>query len=68
MEDTRNFLCRLSYLQDIPENVILISSDAVGLYSNILHEEGIDIMRKFLNERSDKPISTGKHRKFMQIS
>lgn len=29
-----------------------------GLYPNIPHKEGIDITRAFLNERSDKSIST----------
>ena len=46
LEDTRDFLSRLSYLQDIPENEILVSFDVVGLYSNKPHEEGIDIMRR----------------------
>ena len=58
LEDTRHFLSRLSYLQDIPENPILVSFDAVGLYPNILHDKRIDIMTKFLNERNDKPINT----------
>ena len=29
----------------------------VGLYPNRPHQEGIDIMKTFLNEGSDKPIS-----------
>ena len=29
------------------------------LYPNIPHEEGNGIMRAYLNERTDKPISTG---------
>ena len=51
-------MIRLSYLQDIPENEILVSFDVVGLYPSIPHEEGIDIMRTLLNGRSDKSIST----------
>ena len=47
LEDTRDFLSRLSYLQDITENAILVSFDMVGLYPNIPHEEGTDIMRIF---------------------
>ena len=58
MKDTRDFLNWLSYLQDIPEKVILVSFDVIELYPSILHEEGIDIMRAFLNERNNKPIST----------
>ena len=59
LEDTRDFLSRLCYLQDIPENVIVVSFDVVGLYPNIPHEEGVDIMRVFLNETRDKSIITG---------
>lgn len=58
LEVTRDFLRRWSYLQDIPENAILVSFDVVVLYPNIPHEEGIDIIRAFLNERSDKTICT----------
>ena len=43
LEYTRDFLIRLSYLQDIPENSILVSSDVVGIYPNMPHEEGIDV-------------------------
>ena len=58
LEDTRYFLSGLCYLQDIPENAILVSFDAVGLYPNITHDKGIDIMRTFLNEMNDKSINT----------
>ena len=30
LDDTRDFLSRLSYLQDMPENAILVSFDVVG--------------------------------------
>ena len=46
-ENTRDFLSRLSYLQDIPENAILVSFDVVRLYPNIPHEEGIDLWKHF---------------------
>ena len=41
MEDTRDCLSRLSYLQEILENVILASFDVVGLYLNIPNDEGL---------------------------
>ena len=58
LEDTRDFLCRLNDLPEIPENSILVTFDVVQLYPNILHEEGIEIMKTFLNERDNKPVST----------
>lgn len=56
MEDNRDFLSGLSYLHDTPENWEIFYVG--GLYPNIPHKEGIDITRAFLNERSDKSIST----------
>ena len=58
LEDTRDFLSKSSYLQDTPENAIIVFFDMIVLYPKILYEEGIDIMRAFVNEISDKPIST----------
>ena len=58
LEDTRDFLCRLNDLPKIPENAILVTFDVVGLYPNIPHDEGLEIMKTFLNERDDTPVST----------
>ena len=58
LEDTRDFLCRLNDLPEIPENAILVTFDVVGLYPNIPHEEGIEIIKTFLNERDNKPVKT----------
>ena len=58
LEDTSDFLCRLNDLPEIPENAILVTFDTVGLYPNIPHEEGIEIMKTFLNERDNKPVRT----------
>ena len=53
LEDIRDFLCRLNDLPEIPENVIIVTFDVVGLYPNIPHEESLEIMKTFLNERDD---------------
>ena len=58
LEGTRDFICRLNHLPEIPENAILVTFDVVGLYPNIPHEESIEIMKTFLNERDNKPVST----------
>ena len=58
LEDTRDFLSRISYVQEIPENAIVVSFQLgytqIEDYTQIPHEEGIDIIKAFLNERSDK--------------
>ena len=57
LEDTRDFLSRIVN-KVVPEGSILVTFDVVGLYPHIPHDEGIDTMRKFLNERADQNVST----------
>ena len=45
-------------IKDLPEDALLVSFDVVGLYPHIPHEEGIEIMEEFLNQREVKDIST----------
>ena len=42
----------------MPEDTILCTIDDVGLYPNIPHEDGLVAMRKALDEREDKTVST----------
>ena len=42
----------------MPDDVILCTVDVVGLYPNIPHDEGLIAMRKALDLRKDKRIST----------
>ena len=44
LEDTRDFVNHIQNLSDLPKSSILVSFDAVGLYTNIPHEEGIETM------------------------
>ena len=57
LEDTRDFLSRIVN-KIVPDDSILVTFDVVGLYPHIPHDEGIDTMRKFLNEREDRTVST----------
>ena len=57
-EDTRDFLTRIMEIKDLPEDSLLVSFDVVRLYPHIPHEEGIEIMKEFLNQREVKDIST----------
>ena len=42
----------------MPDDLILCTIDVVGLYPNIPHEEGLIAIRKALDSRDDKTIST----------
>ena len=57
-EDTCDFLSRIAEIKDLPEDALLVSFHAVGLYSHISHEEGIEIMKEFLKQREVKDIAT----------
>ena len=58
LEDTSDFLTRITEIKDLPEAALLVSFDVVGLYPQIPNEESIDIMKEFLNQREVKDIST----------
>ena len=58
LEDTRDFLVRLNNLPDIPKEAILVSFDVVGLYPHIPHEEGIEIMKSYLEKRKHQNVTT----------
>ena len=58
LEDTRDFLTQITGIKDLPEDALLVSFDVMGLYPHIPHEDGIEIMKKFLNQREVKDIST----------
>ena len=54
--DTSDFLRRLENVGYIPETAIFGTIDVVGLYPHIPHDEGLDSMRKVLEEFRDKTI------------
>ena len=58
IRDTNDFLSKLASLPPLPDDVILCTIDVVGLYPNILHDEGLIAMRKALDLQKDKRIST----------
>ena len=49
---------KLCSLTNLPGNSLLCTIDVVGLYPNIPHDEGLSALRKRLNERDKKDIST----------
>ena len=52
------FWIKLRSLPKLPDNIILCTIDVVGLYSNIPHEEGLSALRKRLDNRMEKYISS----------
>ena len=58
IKDTNDFLKRLRSLTNLPRNSLLCTMDVVGLYPNIPHDEGLSALRKRLNERDKKDVST----------
>ena len=58
IKDTNEFLKKLRSLPKLPDGIILCTMDVVGLYPNILHEEGLSALRKRLETRKEKYVST----------
>ena len=53
-----DFLRKLQNLPKLPDDVILCTTDGVGLYSNIPNEEGLLFLKKVLDKRRNKTVST----------
>ncbi len=58
IKDTTDFLNKLANLATLPKNAILVTLHVSSLCTNILHNEGIDACRRFLDTRTDKQIPT----------
>ena len=48
IKDTKEFLKNMRSLPKFPDRIILCTMDVVGLYANILQEEGLPALRKRL--------------------
>ena len=59
LEDTQDFLYRIEQLQNISEGTLLVSFDVVGLYPHKLHDEGLKIMKKYLDKCEDQSVTSG---------
>ena len=58
IKDTNHFLNRLSSLGKLPQAAVLCTVDVVGLYLNIAHSEGLTSLRRVLELRDNKQISS----------
>ena len=58
IKDTNDFLSKLKNIRKLPDDAIMVTIDVVGLYPSIPHEEGLEAMKKALEKRTDKKVST----------
>ena len=58
IKDTNHFLKKLRSLPNLPNDIISCTVDVVGLYPNIPHEEGLSALRKRLDLRQEKNVTT----------
>ena len=58
IKDTNHFLNKIKKLGSLPDGAILCTMDVVGLYPDIPHGEGLDSLRRFLETRDNKQISS----------
>ena len=58
IKDTNEFLEKLISLPKLPDDIILCTIDVVGLHPNIPHYEGLFALRKGLERRIEKYVST----------
>ena len=58
IKDTNDFLNKLPSLSKLPDNIILCTVDVVGQYPSITHKEGLSALRKRLDNRMEKHISS----------
>ena len=58
IKDTNHFLKRLKSFGKLPHGAILCTIDVVGLYPNIPHSEGLTSLRRVLELRDNKQISS----------
>ena len=58
IKDTNHFLRKLLNLLKSPDELILCTADLVGLYPNTPNEEGLILLKKALDKRWNKIVST----------
>ena len=58
LKDTNDFLRKLQNLPSLQDNVILCTTDVVGLYPNTPYDEGLLFLKKALDKRRNKTVST----------
>ena len=52
IKDSVDFINKIGEIGDIPENVILVTADVVGLYPSIAHKAGLKALKNDLDKRN----------------
>ena len=58
IKDKNHFLRKIKNLGQLPEGAILCTIDVVAFYPKISHEESLALLRKFLDVREEKKVTT----------
>ena len=58
IKDSEDFLNRVKHLGQIPDGVILVTADAVGLYPRIPHKASLETLRSRFNGRQTSEMPT----------
>ncbi len=51
IKDSTDFINKMSCINDLPENVLLLTLDITSLYTNIPHEGGLEALSFYLQDR-----------------
>ena len=61
LQDNPDFLRNINQINKGPrlkENTLLVTIDAIGLFTNIVHEEGLQCLKEALEKRNDPKVPT----------
>ena len=58
IKDSGDFIKNLKNIDYIPQDVIMVTAHVIGLYPSIPHDAGLEALRKALDNRENKRIST----------
>ena len=57
LKDSNNFIKKRKHLKNIPDNVLLVTADVIGLYPSVPHEAGLSALKEVLDRQEEKNIS-----------
>ena len=60
IKDTGDFHNKIKNIKALPENVILVTADLLGLYPSIPHQAGLEALRETLDKTKTHKVPTGK--------
>ena len=58
IKDTTHFFEKIKELGSLRKNAVLFTVDAMGLYPNVPNKEGLTSIRKHLDNRENKEVTT----------